>query len=277
MADEILKHYEEREPSLECHLDGRYFNLVLADYMDSLSDQVSVVERPVILDITTHPRVETRNNWEEKLEIRMNPHDTEPIQLKLKPDIIELLRVIIEIYDVDAENPRARHSNLLIVDNLEKKVLRFEPLEGNPYDLLINTFMTDYIKQALPGYSFMELKLHPQILSIRGRCKNEGMCVAYVTKLAALIATGRPIHFSPNPVEADRDVKKFAAEVEAYFEGENLEGEEDIEFAVSQGERTIIGGGLGGIAGGLLFGPAGLAVGAISGGLIGHYTYKGKK
>jgi len=278
MAEEILLNYTHQKPTTECYLDGQYFNLVLESYE-------GLINRPIVLVITSHSKVKNGNEWEEPFDITVPELEDEPIQLQFNPkakvqkDLIQLARVILEIEDENHEII-SRHSNLLIFDLLEQKVLKFEPLKANKYSLLVNQFFIDYFHQYLPGFIFSEINLHPQRLineTVKD-CNGKGMCVAYVTKLAAMIAAGENVKFPSDPQAADLDIRKFVTEIEQYF-GPLETDMEDIEYALSQNQRTAVGAGIGSVAGLIIFhsNPVlGLVAGGLAGGLIGHYTYKDK-
>lgn len=288
MTEEILLNYTHQKPTTECYLDGQYFNLVLESYE-------GLINRPIVLVITTHSKVKNGNEWEEPFDITVPELDDEPIQLQFNPkakvqkDLIQLARVILEIED-ESHEIISRHSNLLIFDLLEQKVLKFEPLKVNKYSLLVNQFFIDYFHQYLPGFTFSEINLHPQrLINEKGNpsavtvnssfvCYGKGMCVAYVTKLAAMIAAGENVKFPSDPQAADLDIRKFVTEIEQYF-GPLETDMEDIEYALSQNQRTAAGAGIGAVAGLIIFhsNPVlGLVAGGLAGGLIGHYTYKNK-
>lgn len=292
MAEEILSNYKFQFPSEKCYLDTRYFNFILDDYEGLIDVPIKLTLKNVEDKGNNPNRRNKGDEWEIPFDIELNEFDKKvvktPIMLQLDSNIIELARLIIEIDDVSSElagsktnsktnsKTKSKHSNLLIFDHLEKKIFRFEPLKENNYSVLINAFLTDYFAYILPGYSFQELKLHPQSPH-DNKCKNKGMCVAYVTKLAAMISIGEDIYFPSDPKEADLDIKKFAAEVEQYYEDLDPNNE-DIEYALSQTNRTIAGSAIGAAAGLIIFrSPAGLVAGVLLGGIAGHYTYKGKK
>ena len=261
MASEILEAYHNAKPIKACHLDARYFDLVLHDF-DGL------IEMPIVLKIDVLERKKTREGWEQGLEVVLGEADDEVIELTSGAEI-KLARVVI---DVDDNGRNYRHSNLLIFDAGEKKVMRFEPLKNNPYSLLINTFFTDLFKLILPDYKYSELKLHPQELS--KKCPGEGLCVAYVIKLAAMISVGETVHFSNNPKLADQDIRKFAAELVHYYG--DLQGPEDIEYAIDTTEGTLLGAGAGGLLGYVVGGGPGLVIGALGGAAAGHYLSRTK-
>jgi hypothetical protein len=181
--------------------------------------------------------------------------------LQLNPDVPELIRVIIEVSKDDAVT--SRHSNLLVVNSSNQTIYRFEPLEAHAYRDAINQMLTEYFSKVLPDYEFEELSYHPQ--SVKDpRCKNKGLCVAYVILVALEIAYGGGIDHSVSYM----DIRKFVSAVEDMF-NLNLspEPEPDIEFGpydvpLATAAGVIIGGPLLalGWGGALLGGAAGYAL-----------------
>lgn len=269
--EQLLENYSQYTPSGRCYLDGRYFNEVLKGY-------TGLVTKPLRVIISINKKVEKKEDsyeWEQEFSINT---DGTAIPLKLKSGDPELVRVIIQIdrkyqSQKDSRPLKSRHSNLMIIDADAKRVMRFEPLKSHKYKNILNEFFERYFKIFLPDYEYMEIDLHPQ--SIREddvECKDKGMCVAYVTKLAVLVALDKEPEFPSDSNDAEKDIRKFSAAIEDQFGP--LTGEPDIEYGIShRGARTATGVAIGAVLGGLLTGSlTGALLGGAAGGAYGYYT-----
>lgn len=268
--EQLLESYSKYKPSDRCYLDGRYFNKVLNGYS-------GLVSKPLNVIISINKKVESSREsyeWEQEFSIDT---DGKAIPIKLNTNEPELVRVIIEInrkYQKRDQPMKSRHSNLIIIDAHGKRVMRFEPLKSHKYKNILNEFFERYFKKFLPDYEYMEIDLHPQIIKEDDvECKNKGMCVAYVTKLAVIVALDKEPDFSNNSDEAEKNIKKFSAAIEDQF-GPLTEGEPDIEFGLSyRGARTATGAAVGAVLGGLALGTmTGALLGGAVGGAYGYYT-----
>lgn len=275
--EKLIKSYEEYDPSAKCFLDGRYFNKVLRGYS-------GLVSRPLIIHIKLDNKSKTDQEgyeWERTFKIDA---DQTPVPLRLSQDDPELIRVIIEVERTDPthkhkdpEKPKkTRHSNLIIIDSFSKKIMRFEPLIEHKYKNILNEFMERYFKRYLPDYEYMEIDLHPQSIDKNDddlECHNKGMCVAYVTKLAALVALDMDPLFPTEVDDAEEDIRRFSAAIEDQF-GPLTEGVPDIEYGLTRRQsRTAVGAATGAVLGGLALGTfSGALLGAAAGGAIGYYT-----
>lgn len=262
------------------YLDGRYFNKVLAGYS-------GLVSQPLILTI---------KGSQEQYEIIDN-HNS--INVTVDPSRISLIRMILEIdhtaldlaVSIGAvkansdEKPLppdyankmglgtlvSRHSNLLVLDHLNNKLIRFEPLHSNPDLGTVSSGRVDIeyhlnklLQSFFPGYELVVSPYHPQS-SI-----GDTFCNAYVIQLAYSLAQNKEISISPTPTkESQKDIENFARAVE-YLYGP-LVGRPDVEFGPFDGAGGGLLGGalLGGALGGLTGGPTGLATGALLGGATG--------
>lgn len=273
----LIKNYKEYDPSENCFLDGRYFNKVLSGYP-------GLVSKPLVVHIKTGDKDKTELDgyeWERPFTIDA---DQTPIPLRLKDDDPELIRVIIEAERTDPNHKhkdpnkpkKTRHSNLIIIDSHDKKIMRFEPLMSHKYKNILNEFLERFFLRYLPDYKYMEIDLHPQSIDKDDdniECKNKGMCVAYVTKLAVLVALDMDPMFPVDVEDAEDDIKKFAAAIEDQF-GPLTEGVPDIEYGLTRRQgRTATGAAVGAVVGGLALGTFGGALlGAAAGGAVGYYT-----
>ena len=188
---EILKSYQSYPPSNACSLDGRYFDLVLDEYE-------GLVRAPMHIYIAAGEN----NTFESHIDMTES-------RLQLNPAFPDLIRVIIEVSKDD--NVVSRHSNLLIVDSMSNKqtVYRFEPLEAHAYKDAINQMLREYFVRVIPSYPFQEISYHPQSIK-DARCKNKGLCVAYVTLVALQLVYGGGVDYSVNYT----DIRKFVSAVE---------------------------------------------------------------
>lgn len=262
--DKRLLNYKETLPI--DYLDGRYFHLVLRDIP-------GVIQQPLILrvshkgaSIVSGPRIDPSQG-------------------------IQYLRLIIEfVENVDAPQDQgrvmtrassamqlptvtsqgkvvSRHSNLLIIDNPRKRIQRFEPLDDNAADGLINQELMRALNPTFAGYDYRELSIHPQ--------KDDliGLCVAYVIKFAYFHHHEGAVSF-----EGDYDIAQFGKAIVKQY-GVVDDRNKDIEFGYHRygygysplgGAAPILGGALlGGIVGGAIAGGPGFAAGALTGGLAG--------
>lgn len=241
--DSRILNYKENSPPL--FLDGRFFNLVLGR-----SEDVST--KPIIVKIKTSG---TSTNLGS-------------IYVDISRPIV-IFRIIVELYEqvvmngTYKDNIYARHSNLLIIDNVNRSMTRFEPLQVNKYTGNINAALMEHFKYQLPQHTYAEYDIHPQHLD------NVGLCVAYVIKFAYFYILNKQIQF-----DDESDIIRFSLYINKLY-SKQLRGQPDIEYG---GMNPVLGGaavgGLtGGLVGGLVAGPTGavlgLGLGALGGAAIG--------
>ena len=117
------------------------------------------------------------------------------------------------------------HSNLLIINTIEKTISHFEPLNiiefssrsktistEFKYYILVNNVLRIIMKNTLPNYSFSLCPVHPQSLPNTKR-KDKSMCAAYVIYLSCLLVKDKKVIFSSD----DKDICKFAKAVESLY------------------------------------------------------------
>lgn len=250
--DSRIFDYKKNAPPL--FLDGRFFNLVLGK-----SDEVST--KPIIV----------------KLKASGTTTNLESIYVDITRPIV-IFRVIVELYEqvtirgVLKDTIYTRHSNLLIIDNVNRTITRFEPLQANDYTGNINSALIEHFKYQLPQHTYGEYDIHPQKLG------NVGLCVAYVIKFAYFYIINQPIIF-----DDESDIIRFSLYINKLY-SKQLRGQPDIEYG---GMNPVLGGaavgGLtGGLVGGLVAGPVGAVVGlgvgalggaAIAGASSGHHHH----
>ena len=158
----------------------------------------------------------------------------------------------------------ARHSNLLIIDNARRRIQRFEPLDDNDFDPLINAELMRILALQFPGYEYKELSVHPQ------KDNSIGLCVGYIIKYVYFHANGEPVSF-----EGNYDIYRFSKAIVKLY-GELDARNADVEFGRYYGYNPIggalpiLGGAVaGGLIGSALAGGPGFAAGALTGGLVG--------
>jgi len=125
-------------------LSGKYFNIVLGWYS-------GLIRNPLILSV--------------------NPESIkvvgEPLGFKLEGPA-QVIRVILE-------SGSNRHSNVLIVDHVLKRIVRFEPAMDS--DPRINQELITILRPNFRGYDFVESSSHPQV-------HDRTLCVAYSLRFA---------------------------------------------------------------------------------------------
>jgi len=125
-------------------LSGKYFNLVLGWYP-------GLIKVPLVLHIGT-----------DGVKVK-----GEPLGFKLKGPA-QILRVILE-------SDQSRHSNVLVIDHILKRVIRFDP--SGDTDSRVHEALLGILRPSFKGYDFIESPSHPQQ-------KNDNLCVAYTIRFA---------------------------------------------------------------------------------------------
>jgi hypothetical protein len=230
-----LAQYPQSE---SCYLDGRYFNLALANYP-------GLIRSPLIVTFREN-RSPNRMSFSQSVAFE-GPLDID----RRQPG---LLRVVID-------TPDTRHSNLVILDYANGQAYRFEPLGSNaPYFLEVNRAIKDLLHRFELTLNIIEV---PQPLDEKQPgCVESGYCNAYNILYAQAFLEGTD--FNPN------QIRRFVSMLENQYE-DQLTGEPEVEYGPydNQVQNTVIGGAVGGLAGGLLLGPPGLLLGGLGGAAIG--------
>ena len=156
---ENLDNYQELSNTESCYLDGRYFNLVFANYPGLLPHHLHI-------DISqTNVKTPTRNENVENVRIFMGEN-------KIDHQFNGLLRVVIH-------TPETIHSNLLILDYNNKKIYRFEPLGRNgPYYEKVTDLIANYFSDRFPSFDLEVLDIEFET-DDNPKCQKSGFCVAY--------------------------------------------------------------------------------------------------
>lgn len=222
---ERLDTYLDSQETKNCYLDGRYFNLVFADYP-------GLIHNPMRISIKKH-------RDEEKIYINMNATN-------LNTSFVGLLKLVIDVDD-------HKHTNLILLDYKDRKAYRFEPLGYiGPHFNKVNEMVDEY----LDFYLGMDLELiniplseYDDTLDIKNpRCAKSGFCNAYVIMYA--YAYLRRKAFDP------KNILKFAGRVEEVY-GPLPQGFEEIEYGYHHGHPYRSDTGYTGVLlGGLLLGSA---------------------
>jgi len=231
-----LSNYKSFAPTNSCYLDGRYFNKVFNSYP-------GLIRNPLRIHIAKSGK-----------EVMVGA-DMENTQINNR-NYLGLLRVIIE-------TPHSRHSNLLIINYQEKKIMWFEPYEHGFISEVKKT-----IKRYLGIYFDFKVQRVTQVI-VKGEevtpgCERSGFCMAYVIKYAYDTVLNQPFDGS--------EIRRFASCIESKL-GPLTEGNADEEYGWldEPQNRNLVIGGLGGAAiGGLVGGPTGFLVGGAVGALGGY-------
>lgn len=200
-----LDSYLKSENTDKCYLDGRYFNLVFADYP-------GLLHNPMKVTIKNHKD-------QKKIYVIM-------VETNLNTSVVGLLRVIIDVDD-------HKHTNLVLLDYSGHKAYRFEPLGyTGPHFQKVNDLIAEY----LDFYLGMDLDLiniplseYDDVLDVKNpKCAQSGFCNAYVIMYA--YAYLRQKAFDP------KNILKFARRVEEVYGP--LKGPEEIEYGPRGGHHS---------------------------------------
>ncbi len=252
-----LDSYLLEEPTSSCYLDGRYFNLVFANYP-------GLIKNPLIVQIN-----DDSQNSGVKLGAYMER--TEP-----NNNDINLIRVMVETITTDfvtdfagaapVRKMTGRHSNLLLVNNLKKRIYWFQPGEHG-HQQKIQKMLLKYLSKYYPQYLLVPMDPMFQGEETPG-CTTSGFCVAYVIKYA---------YDTLKAVEPKyEDIRKFTSKIENTY-GILDHRNADIEYGLFGDDNKLGGvllGGLGGAAIGTVVtggSPTGAIVGGIAGGTAGYF------
>ena len=202
--------YSREQDSKSCYLDGRYFNMVLADYPGLIKEPMYIVIKQI--------KSYNTKSLREKVYVNIKP---------VQPDTKHpgILRLIID-------TPKGRHCNLLILDYESGTLFRFEPL-GNTETYFSK--VNDLLEDVFPDFELdnIHVDFEDTVLDEKNpNCRTSGFCTAYVLKYALAFISGKD--YDPH------SIRKFVAHVERKF-GPLPKGNEEIEY----GNRGY-GGGYGG-------------------------------
>lgn len=226
-----LVDWREYEPTESCYLDGRYFNKVLGDY------EGTVLE-PLRIALANGGQ---QYNWA-LADIKIT-----------NPQLPQLMRLIIS-------TPETKHSNLLVLDVMNKRLFRFEPYERNK--MLYYNQVNQILAVLFPEYELFELATPISEPAVNMDCMKSGYCVAYIIKYALDYLGGN--QYDPS------DIKRFAQAIQSEY-GPLDERNPDIEYGDGS---PLLGAGLGGLVGlgigGAIAGPGGALIGGLGGGVLGY-------
>jgi len=194
------------------HLSGVYFNKVFAN-------DPALIKKPLVIRIENdEPSIFGQS-----------------LGFKTEGDM-HLLRLILEV--ISNGKVTSRHSNVVVIDNVLKKIVRFEPLASINSNK-IDQFLANTLRPLFKGYIYEQVNSHPQ-----DSLKDIGLCVAFTIKFAYFYRNRSPIIF-----EGAYDIHRFSKAVKTLYPTTAAEEATDIEFGW--------GGGLAlGLLGGLAIGGA---------------------
>ena len=251
-----LDNYLSEEPTSSCYLDGRYFNLVFANYP-------GLIKNHLVIQVNTD-----HQNSGVKLGAymeRAEPNNND----------INLIRVMIETITTDfvtdftdatpAKKMTGRHSNLLLVNHLKKRIYWFQPGEY-VHQQKVQKMLLKYLSKYYPQYLLVPMDPMLQEEETPG-CPMSGFCVAYVIKYSYDILKGVEPRYE--------DIRRFASKIENTY-GKLDPHNADIEYGLFGDDNKLGGvllGGLGGaVIGTVVTGgsPTGAIVGGLAGGTAGY-------
>ncbi|SNW62825.1 Hypothetical protein ORPV_921 [Orpheovirus IHUMI-LCC2] len=242
------EQYAKYEESPSCFLDGRYFNKVLSFYKGLVKDPLKI-------------KIKVKNGG---LSVGVHVHNLEKL---VTGNEVKVLRVVIKYKQKGKDDDGVKgvkHCNLLIIDPVEKKLWRFDPMPiggnagGNKYNELVSNAIKSAVSSVI-GYEYNEVRLD-NVEQAPEYCKAGGFCNAYVLKYALDYINGK--QYNPS------DIRRFMAWVEKNYtlpEG-SVEDEYSTDGALLGG---LLGGTTGAVLGGIAGGPVGFLGGAALGGLGG--------
>lgn len=150
------------------------------------------------------------------------------------------------------EAPNQRHSALLILDNINRRAYFYDPCSNTQMTKHLATIIQKFL--APIKYRVTLLYVNQQRIKYDvSHCDRYGYCMAYVIR--EVLKWNKLDYMFPS------DVQEFVNYIETEYGP--LEGDPDISYALSGGEKGALIGGLSGLAIG------GLAGGNIQGALIG--------
>lgn len=267
-----------------CYLDGRYFNHVLSPYEGTVQEPMYIgIEEGAF---TSDPNDGDKREFEARVAFNTNA-------LKMTSGKVRFIRVIIEIGRADQKQGVSRHSNLITICKERKMVKRFEPMANHPYRGPINSILEEYFGNILPDYKYSVCGDHPQSMT-SPICPSRGMCAAYVLMKVMKILTGKGCGFPKDPIEAEKQVLKFAFAIEKIYG--TLPGQPELDYGFfdnwsgskwnpsnwSTGQKALGGAAVGAAAGGLLAKSwsgalIGAGIGGAAGWLLGRSSDKKKQ
>ena len=201
--DRALVNYKLLAPKE--YLSGSYFNLVF-------DKEPGLIRQPLVI------RISNQNVTVVSKDIRF----------RVDPNIpVYVLRIIIELMGSDGKLV-SRHSNAIIIDSKERKIVKFEPLAGVDTSK-INQVLLSVLRPSFRGYQFIESSAHPQHID-----SPIGLCVAYTIKFVYFCLLKEPIVF-----EGDYDIHQFSLVIQDLY---GMIEDDDIEFGGGFGAGALLGG-----------------------------------
>jgi len=233
--DKQLLNYKKHDIE---YLDGRYFNIALRDVPNVIQQPLVIRASPSEISIVGGLalfKVQGIQYMRLIIEFLENvqPVQSPQIQSQLSPRRVQTassvqIPQIPQMSNMNRSSQAqskviSRHSNLLIIDHIRKRIQRFEPLDNNAYDPFINSKLMKFLEPLYVGYTYNELSIHPQ------KDDKIGLCVAYVIKYAYF-------HYHEGSVsfEGNYDIYQFGKAVTKLY-GVLDDRNKDIEFGYGYG------------------------------------------
>ena len=256
--DKQLLNYKKQDNE---YLDGRYFNIALRDIPN-------VIQQPLVIRVnstgayvvgglalikvkgTQYMRIiiEFIENAQLMSQGQMSPRQTQNNYSTIQIPQIPQMSNMSGVPQVEAKII-SKHSNLLIIDNINKRIQRFEPLDNNNYSPYINQALMKLLEPAYSGYTYNELSVHPQKDNIK-------LCIAYVIKFVYFNHHEGVVSF-----EGNYDIYQFGKAIVKLY-GLLDERNKDVEFGYGYGYNPYRDVALGATGAGLIgIGALGLATG----------------
>lgn len=238
-----LDNYHDFDPTTDCYLDGRYFNLLFAEYP-------GLITKPLKINLKKYEE-QNKKTYSKSISL-----DLDMDHFDYHTDYPNILRVIIE-------TDYMRHSGVVIFENKDdqKSGVYFDCSNNNDENKMLTISM---IKSIL-SLDYLELLSTCIKLETNKNCDKSGFCVAYSIKFIYDFLNG--YDFDPS------EIRKFATCIQTLF-GKLDSKNVDKEYGVQS--DTLAGVGIGGVIGGVLGGPIGLVAGGALGGVIGNDYARGR-
>jgi hypothetical protein len=208
------KYVDFDSVSDDCALDGRFFWKVLAPIQGVIKSEVYI-------------RINDLGDSEG--DIKVSPVAFDYPELLMNKNMVKahIMKLIVDISGDPTDNSGSVHSNLIVVDDIAKTVVRFEPMYEERYTVAINFALKEYFKEILPDYTYDMLDEHPQLPTTK-TCPRKGMCAAYTLKKAMMILTNNDRPLNRDPDLEEQLILRFAEAIKAEYgpiEEENDENE----------------------------------------------------
>lgn len=233
---EELKNYQTYTPSKSCFLDGRYFETVLINYDE-------VITEPLFVNLRTD-----KNGSVVEQAVFMT-------ESRPKTDVT-FIRLVVN-------TPDLRHAALLIVDEEQETITLWNPVVDNKMEALEGA-VVDLVKEYMFHYREYQMNVVNYKIPDIKTCETGGYCNAYVIKYVLGYLNDKPYNTN--------EILSFVSAIEENFGDLLPDGEPEVEYRFGGGHGGHGGhggyhGGHGGYGGGG-FGM-GLGAGLLTGAVVG--------